>query len=394
MTPSSLKPYYKRFLEGHSGWVHLAAHSHHFWPDVSREGHLQYWDDCAQLSDRKWDKIFSKVIPESQRIIAEMLNLKDPGQIVFAPNTHELATRVLSTFLGRKNLRILTTNAEFHSWGRQLSRLEEIEGVEVIRIDASLIRDNRQEFLSQIKEALKKKIDLFYISQVFFDSGNALSMAELSELQKATGPECLMLIDGYHGFCALPTDLSSLEGKVFYLSGGYKYAQAGEGACFMVVPKMNFRPAFTGWFAQMGSLSQKGPELVGYPEGADAFWGSTQDLSALYRFNAVWGQFKALGWGIHEIHEKIQGLQKKFISQFSPDVLKSWKLEPLFENSLENQGHFLTFKLPGADKAKEFHDYLESKKILVDYRGDRVRFGFGMYLDEEDLSKALALISQ
>lgn len=394
MTQSSLKPLYKRFLEGHSDWVHLSAHSHHFWPDISRDAHLRYWDDSAQLSDRKWEKIFSQVIPESQRIIAEILNLKDADQIVFAPNTHELATRVLSTYLGQKNVRVLTTTGEFHSWGRQLRRLEELPEVEVIRIDVDLLRSDRKEFLSQLKAALSKKIDLFYISQVFFDSGNALSISELTELQAFADPECLMLIDGYHGFCALPTDLSELEGKVFYLSGGYKYAQAGEGACFMVMPKNKLRPAFTGWFAQMGSLAQKGSELVGYPEGAGAFWGSTQDLSGLYRFNAVWGQFKDLGWDVQKIHQKIQSLQAKFIAHFPTDALKSWKLEPLFKKTLENQGHFLTFRLPDADKTKEFHDYLESKGILVDYRGDRLRFGFGMYLDEEDILKALELITQ
>jgi len=392
MTPSSLKPHYQRFLKGHEGWIHLAAHSHHFWPDVSREAHLRYWDDCSVLSDRKWEKIFSDVIPESQKIIAEILNLKDSEQIIFAPNTHELATRVLSTFLGRKSLRVLTTTGEFHSWSRQLRRLEELPGVEVIRIEADLLRTDRDQFLSQLKTILEEGVDLFYISQVFFDSGSALSIPELTKLQGSAGPECLVLIDGYHGFCALPTDLEGLEGKVFYLAGGYKYAQAGEGACFMVIPKKPMRPAYTGWFAQMGSLAQKGSELVGYPAGADAFWGSTQDLSGLYRFNAVWAHLKALGWGVEKIHQKIQGLQAKFIADFPQEILKSWKLEPLFENTLQNQGHFLTFRLPDADKAKEFHDFLKSRKILVDYRGDRVRFGFGTYLDEEDVLSALDLI--
>lgn len=394
MTPSSLKPLYQRFLKGHEGWIHLSAHSHHFWPDVSREAHLQYWDDCAFLSDRKWEKIFGEVIPESQEIISGILNLSKKERIVFAPNTHELASRVLSTFLGREKLRVLTTTGEFHSWSRQLKRLEELPGVEVIRIDSDLILNDRKRFLEDLKSSLKNDIDLFYISQVFFDSGNALTMEELAELEQTKSKECLMMVDGYHGFCAVPTDLSGLEGKIFYLSGGYKYAQAGEGACFMVTPDLDLRPAHTGWFAQMGSLSQKGSELVGYPEGAGAFWGSTQDLSALYRLNGVWKLFKAQGWGVPEIHQKIQSLQALFVESLPEGVLKSWKLKPLFDKSLKNQGHFLTYQLPHADKAKEFHDYLQSKRILVDYRGDRLRFGFGMYLDEEDILKTIQNISQ
>jgi hypothetical protein len=51
------KTLYQRFLDGHKGKLHFAAHSHHFWPDVTREAQLAYWDDCARLSDEKWDKI-------------------------------------------------------------------------------------------------------------------------------------------------------------------------------------------------------------------------------------------------------------------------------------------------------------------------------------------------
>jgi hypothetical protein len=40
--------------------LHFAAHSHHFWPDVSREAQLEYWDDCAKLSDEKWEKVHRK----------------------------------------------------------------------------------------------------------------------------------------------------------------------------------------------------------------------------------------------------------------------------------------------------------------------------------------------
>ena len=44
------------------------------------------------------------------------------------------------------------------------------------------------------------------------------------------------MIDGYHGFMALPTDFAAIAGRAFYLAGGYKYAMAGEGVCFMHCP--------------------------------------------------------------------------------------------------------------------------------------------------------------
>src|SRR5690606_32111516 len=160
MTVLDLRKYYSRFLEGHGGKIHLAAHSHHFWPDVSREGHLEYWDDCAKSSDQKWNKIFSEIIPYAQNKIAHILNLKAPQQIVFAPNTHELTSRLLSTFLGQKSLSVLTTDSEFHSWKRQISRLEEFDNVHVTWLATEKLLSDRQTFFNSIIEGLKNEPDL------------------------------------------------------------------------------------------------------------------------------------------------------------------------------------------------------------------------------------------
>src|SRR3546814_12043092 len=75
--------------------------------------------------------------------------------------------------------------------------------------------------------------DLVYLSQVFFNSGFALD--DLDSLVAAVGgaetaAETYVVIDGYHGFLARPTDLSAIAGRAFYLAGGYKYAMAAEGA--------------------------------------------------------------------------------------------------------------------------------------------------------------------
>ena len=42
------------------------------------------------------------------------------------------------------------------------------------------------------------------------------------------------------------------------MSGGYKHAQAGEGICFMTLPKdfKKFKPVNTGWFTAFGDLDK------------------------------------------------------------------------------------------------------------------------------------------
>lgn len=381
------KKIYSRFLKGHEGYLHFAAHSHHFWPDVTREAQLEYWDDCAKLSDKKWNKIFSDVIPTAQKHIVNILNLKETNQIAFAPNTHELLTRILSLFLGKKDLTLLTTSSEFHSWRRQIQRLSELSGVEVTTLSTNSFLTDRKEFIGSIKTALKSKPDLFFISQVFFDSGLALTDDELIELQHSCDKKTIMVVDGYHGFGAIPTDLSKLEGKIFYLAGGYKYAQAGEGVGFMVVPKGDWRPAYTGWFAEYGELSNPPGTQVGYTQDALAFMGATQDPSGLYRFNATWDLFGSLELDINKKHEYIVSLQKHFITTLPMNFLKKFSLRPLFSNDLNWHGDFLTFEAPSVEAANKVYELLKGLNIIIDLRGQRLRFGFGLYQSKTEVDQ-------
>lgn len=378
MTVLDLRKHYSLFLEGHKGKIHLAAHSHHFWPDVSRQGHIDYWDDCAKSSDQKWDNIFSTIIPYAQKKIAQILNLKNHQQIVFAPNTHELTTRLLSTFLGRDSLSILTTDSEFHSWKRQVKRLEELKGVRVTWLKTDSLLENKQDFLDEIVKHLKTSPDLFFISQVFFDSGLALCEEDFIFLYSKMSPQTTMVIDGYHGFAALPTDLSELEGKVFYLAGGYKYAQAGEGAAFMVIPQKSYRPSYTGWFAQFANLAQSSEELVGYSQDFMSFMGSTQDMSGLYRFKSVWSLFSELDLDVPTIHQHVRSLQLEFIQRFSDKLIKAFKLKLLW-NELAPHGHFLTYLASSEAEAAVVEEELKAKGIIIDRRDRRLRFGFGLY---------------
>jgi selenocysteine lyase/cysteine desulfurase len=223
------------------------------------------------------------------------------------------------------------------------------------------------------------------MSQVFFDSGKALTDEVIKTLVSATPAKTLFVLDGYHGFAALPCDLSSLEGRIFYLGGGYKYGQGGEGIGFMVVPKGNWRPVYTGWFAEYGELTKEPGTQVGYSQNAMAFMGATQDPSGFYRFNAVWDLFSSLGISLAEIHEYVVDLQKVFIQNLASEFIKYWRLTPLFESDLTWHGHFLTFEAQSIKEAEDFQEILKENKILIDRRGPRLRFGFGLYQDKEDV---------
>lgn len=380
-----LKHEYQRFLSRHQNSQHYACHSHHYWPDVTRQAMLDYWDDSAELVDEKWSKIFGEKIPQAQSQIADILKLSYPEQIVFTPNTHELVYRIFSCFDPHKPLRVLTSDSEFHSFSRQVKRQLELPNVAVTQVACEPFATFNQRLLDASEQ---DEYELVFISQVFFNSGVALrGLTELVE--SLYRPERVIVVDGYHGFMAVPTDLSRIQNKVFYLAGSYKYAQGGEGCCFASVPVgCSLRPVYTGWFADFSALEGEQTDIVGYSEDGMRFAGSTMDYSPLYRLLAVMEMYQKNGVSIDALHQYVQELQRTFLTQLDTCRHPWLNRDHLIIHSLESHGHFLTFKMPSSQACAELAEYLKQHKVLTDYRGDRLRFGFAPYhiAQEIDLS--------
>lgn len=377
--------FYQHFLGANSGKQHFACHSHHYWPDVTRAAQLAYWDDSARLVDDKWQLIFDQKIPHTQQLIADILNLPQPEQIVFAANTHEFVMRLLSCFDWQRPLRVLTTDSEFYSFQRQIKRLSELANIDVVQIPTEPFATFSERFTAA---AAADDYQLVFCSQVFFNSGYAI--ADLPQFVKglAAVTEAMLVIDGYHGFMALPTDLAEIAERIFYLAGSYKYAQGGEGCCFMAVPAgSEQRPLYTGWFAEFGTLAAQKSALVLYSEDGYRFAGATMDFTALYRLEAALLLFKQQGITVGRIHQYVQQLQQHFLTLID-------KLEhPLLNRrnlllSEPAHGHFFTFRLASASQVAELAAYLKHHGIETDYRADRLRFGFALYqnADQFDLS--------
>src|SRR5262249_58443524 len=115
--------------------------------------------------------------------------------------------------------------------------------------------------------------DLVFVSQIFFNSAGACG--SLDAIAGAVrDPQTLVVFDGYHGCMALPTALAGSADRAFYLAGGYKYAMAGEGVCFMHCPAgFAPRPRDTGWFAAFGAL-RGGSAGVAYGTDGGRFMGA------------------------------------------------------------------------------------------------------------------------
>ncbi len=358
--------------------LHFAAHSHHLWPDVTLEAQRAAWADAAELADGKWERIMGEVVPEAQRHIAGRLGLPAPDTIAFAPNTHELVVRLVTSLPGP--LRILTTDGEFHSFRRQAERWEERRLARVERVPVEPFAS----FPGRFAVAARRGFDLVYLSHVFYDSGYAVP--DPVALVESLPVDPIVVIDGYHGFMALPTDLAAVSSRAFYLAGGYKYAMAGEGACFMHCPPgIVPRPVDTGWYAGFTALAESG-RGVPFAKDGSRFWGATFDPSGLYRFNAVQRLLDDIGVDVAAIHAHVMHLMEAFVERLSGSPLGG--LVPPW-NPHAQRGHFLTFR---SDEAGELHDRLAGAGVVCDRRGDRLRLGFGIYHDEGDVDTLLEIV--
>jgi selenocysteine lyase/cysteine desulfurase len=369
----TFKPLFSKFLAANPERLHFAAHSHHPWPDVTFDAHIRYWYDSAAAMDDKWDSIFGDLIPTLRRLLGAELGLGEGESVAFAPNTHELVNRVFSSL--EPPVRVVSTDGEFHSFRRQSHRWEETGRATVLRIPLEPFASFAERFVGATDGA-----DLVYLSQVPYDSGWVVD--HLEQIVAKTPPSAIVMVDGYHGFRAVPTDWEALAGRAFYLAGGYKYAMSGEGACFMHCPPgVVERPIDTGWFAGFGALNARSDE-VAYGPGGDRFWGATFDPSGLYRLNAVLELFQREAISVTDVRRHVSALQERFLDagRLPGELIPPVGME---------RGSFLTFQ---TNEAAEIHDRLHQHQVITDYRGDRLRIGFGIYHDAEDVDRLIAAL--
>ena len=375
----TLKPHFSRFLEALAGRLHFAAHSHHPWPDVSFEAQQRSWLDAAAMMDDKWDHIFGTVIPSAASRVVTVLGLSDPKTLTFAPNTHSLLLRIFSCL--EPPVRVLTTDAEFHSFNRQSRSWEEAGLAMVDRIPSEPFDTFAERFT---REARAGAHDLIYLSQVFFDSGFVVS--DLDQIVSSV-PEnrTFIVIDGYHAFMARPVNLGAIQDRVFYLAGGYKYAMSGEGACFLHAPPgYGPRPVDTGWYAGFGQLETGVSQQIPFAADGSRFAGATYDPSGIYRLDAVLRWLESEDVTAAEIHSHAASLQERFRAG-DPNLGELVPPEP------HERGNFLTFR---SENAPDTYRWLRERDVITDYRGDRLRIGFGIYHDEQDVDRLLAVLGE
>jgi kynureninase len=381
---------YRAFLGVRPDRILLTGHSHQAWPDCARDAMGQYFDDSARFVDDKWSEAIFERVERVGRGVLRRSGLDPSDPIAFGRSTHELVYRLLSCF--PRDARVVTTTGEFHSLHRQLSRCEE-DGLRVTWVDAS----PRAGLAERLLEAIVPGVDIVAVSAVFFED-SALLEGLGRIVARAAEVGAVPLVDGYHSFNVAPIDLGPAAEAVYLTAGGYKYAAFGEGVCWLRFPRScTLRPAYTGWFADFEALERprvvrgEGSEgrsvpPIGYGSGGARFSGATFDASAFYRADAVLTHWDELELGVPELraisvrqtHRLIEGLISAGFEVVTPR-------EP------ERRGGFVSVRMSGA------HDMvhrLRERQVFVDARGELLRFGPAPYVTDDELDRAVTIVSE
>ncbi len=383
-SPNALAPHYRRFRVEER--AHLTGHSHQAWPDCAMEGQLLAWTDASTWLDEKWERAFERA-ESVRRGFARLLG-DDPRRIALGANTHELLVRFLSALPLRQRRRLITTDGEFHTLRRQLSRLAE-EGLEVIKVPA----DPVDTLAVRLNQAADDRTAAVLVSAVLFETARIVpGLAGVLGRCQQVGAE--LLVDAYHALNVVPYTLADLglEGA-FVVGGGYKYCQLGEGNCFLRIPTgCRMRPVITGWFAEFSSLAAStasGP--VWYPEDAERFAGATYDPTSHYRAAEVFAFFQAEGLSPSFLRQVSQHQLSVLAGTFDrldadPRIVRRDRDIPLTQ-----LGGFLALRSP---KAAELGRRLRDAGVLTDYRGEWLRLGPAPYLSDRQLEDAVGVLGR
>ncbi len=375
----TLAPHYSHFNV--QDRLLFTGHSHQAWPDVALEGLQQSFVSASQEVDNKWEPAFQKT-----EILRNYLRnyYDDPhGLYCLGQNTHQLLISWLSSFDLKNNPKIITTDAEFHSMFRQLHRLAE-EGLQVVSLDPYT-----DDFVQNIEAAIDDDVAAIMLSRVYFESGIVnRRISEIAELARTN--DIPLLIDDYHGTNVVPLSIKEKNlDDCYFLIGGYKYLQWGEGNCFLRFPEdCELRPAITGWFASFSSLDQpRTGEPVTYDDGNQRFASGTYDPASQFRAAKVVHFFQDQGLTptvLRQQYLQQVGLLKELFleQQFDPDIITLRHQRPLEEN-----GGFLALR---SSFARTIRAQLMEKGIFTDARGDILRLGPAPYTTSEQIKTAMS----
>ncbi len=276
----------------------------------------------------------SEAIYETREIIADLLNVDTPEQVVFTYNATYALNLAIKTFITRK-CHILTSDFEHNSVIRPLERLRESLDIEY----SSFSSDG--DVAANIKAAIREDTAGIVCSLASNVTGRRIDLSMLSAIAKSEG--LFLIIDASQAIGHTNIDLSITPCDVL-CAPGHKALFGIQGCGFAYFKDKRRRDSFIEGGSGSDSASTVMPELL--PEAYEAGTLSTPAIVSLGK-----GISFIMDRGLPEITARISRLQNE-----ATDRLSSIKSVILYE-SIGGIVAFNIGALPSSFVARRLDDY-------------------------------------
>jgi selenocysteine lyase/cysteine desulfurase len=248
----------------------------------------------------------------------------------------------------------------------------------------------RESLADRLPDAIAPGTAMVAFSAVLFE--DAYVLPRLGEIiARAAEVGAIPLVDAYHAFNVVPLGWGEAQGRVYATAGGYKYAQFGEGVCWLRIPAgCALRPVDTGWFAEFVALAAGAGAgaAVTYGSGGARFAGSTFDPAAFYRAAAVLAHWDRFGLTVQRLRAISLEQTARVIARLDEAGLGD---AVVTARDPERRGGFVSVRAP---RAAEAALRLRARGVFVDVRRDLLRLGPAPYLTDDEIDEGAAAAAQ
>ncbi|OQR94792.1 selenocysteine lyase [Achlya hypogyna] len=308
---SPFRPYFERSLalqDPHT--LHFSTYGMGLAPDVAFESVAATHRLLASTLNESWDIIFGQDLPLAAQYILASLGLPSAAYHVnFGSNCHEFLIRLLSCHASTKRLRVLTSDAEFLSFTRQMHALPH-HVVDQVALEPFATYGDRL-----AAAAATGAYDIVYASVVYSNFQFRLPDDKIAAVAAALPATSMFILDVAQTLENVPLALPGSYPNVFVIGSGIKHATAGPGLGFVAFPSAaKMTPAITGWIADLSVLEPTHVPTtdVGYTPELALQGGTPGFHYALRQWNDVQAFYKSHGWSLAKRHAYVLDLQRHF----------------------------------------------------------------------------------
>ena len=191
-------------------------------------------------------------IPQRERLRERLAALVGaaPREIGLQSSTTRGVVDIALCLPWKEGDRVVCLAGEFPTNVTPWQRAAETFGLEIVLLDADAFRTD--EGMIALRRELERGVRLVAVSQVQFQTGLRMPIAEMAEAAHAAGAE--VFVDAIQALGVVPTDVRAL-GADYLACGSHKWLMGLEGAAFVYVREgLPLVPRVAGWLSHEDPL--------------------------------------------------------------------------------------------------------------------------------------------